>query len=246
MERAEKGCLVLHGLTGTPAVVDSVTDALKKAGFVVKAPMLAGHGTNPEALLNTSWQDWYGSALEAYKELEPQVKRVYCVGISLGSLLGLKLAVEWRWSIRALACISTPIKLATFVRVAFPLVWHTPIKHIYKFQSKDYMTSVADPEGRERYKEMSYDRMPLRSVAEIRLLQDVLKKELSTMATPLLMVHAKRDTVAPISNVDEIKKLVKSTIVEKLILERSHHVVTLDYERELVAGSVVDFFERFL
>jgi carboxylesterase len=157
----------------------------------------------------------------------------------------LKLAVEWRWGIRALACISTPLKLATFVRVAFPLVWHTPIKHIYKFQAKDYMTSVADPDGRERYKTMSYDRMPLRSVAEIRLLQDVLKRELPTMATPLLMVHAKRDTVAPISNVDETKKLVKSSAVEKLILERSHHVVTLDYEKDLVAERIIDFFDRF-
>src|SRR2546430_8469231 len=55
-------CLLLHGLTGSPAEMRPVGDALAAAAFRAVAPLLPGHGTTPEDLYNTPPPDLAGSA----------------------------------------------------------------------------------------------------------------------------------------------------------------------------------------
>ena len=43
-------CLLLHGLTGSPAELRPVGEALAQAGFRAVGPLLPGHGTSPEDL----------------------------------------------------------------------------------------------------------------------------------------------------------------------------------------------------
>lgn len=239
------GCLVVHGLTGTPLTVASLQEKLLSRGFRVITPCLAGHGTTVEDLARVSWQDWYETVRIAYAELKRSVEKVYYVGMSLGALLGLKLANDEGWGVRALALVGTPLVLTHFEKMAVPLVKYTPLRFAIHSVKKDLEKSVGDPEGRTIYKAASLPRIPVNAVYELVALQKVVSRELKNVTNPILLVHARHDRVAPPKNVELIKKSVSSDIIETFYLENSEHVVTMDREKDAASEKVVEFFKKF-
>jgi len=239
------GCLIVHGLTGTPGCVASLKNQLVQDGFVVRSPCLAGHGTTIDDLRKVTWQDWYDTVHLNFAELKRSCEKVYYAGISLGALLGLKLAIEEGWGVRALALLGTPLILSPLETFAIKIVKNTPLKHIVKSIKKDLFKSVNDPEGRILYKQMSLPRIPSEAVYELCKLREIVFKDMKKITNPLYLIHAKKDHVAPVKNVSLIKNMVSSDIVENLILNQSQHVITLDFEKEMVAKQVVNFFAKF-
>src|SRR2546427_12319362 len=86
--------LLLHGLTGTPADVASVGDALVADGYSVSAPLLPGRGTCPADMDRFSWEDWMSAALAAYDELAARHREVVVGGVSAGATMALDLALR--------------------------------------------------------------------------------------------------------------------------------------------------------
>src|ERR1700682_4947012 len=86
-------CLLLHGLTGSPAEVRPVGEALALAGFRAVAPLLPGHGTAPEDLYTVTRFDLLRAAESALLSLRG-ARRVYLCGLSAGALLALHLAAK--------------------------------------------------------------------------------------------------------------------------------------------------------
>jgi carboxylesterase len=224
--------------------VSSLTERLLASDFCVAAPCLAGHGGTLDQLASSTWQDWYETVRVAYHELRRTVERIYYVGISLGALLGLKLASDEGWGVRALALLGTPVILNRRDRYTIPLVRYTPLRFAVRAVPKDYERSVAEPEGRQFYKMTSLPKLPAAAIYELVSLQHIISKDLVKIVNPLLLIHAKRDRVAPPQNVDVVKKTVRSSIIETRLLEVSEHVITLDYEKRLVAREVASFFEK--
>lgn len=240
-----RGCVVVHGFTGTPPTVSSVKDRLINGGYTVAAPCLAGHGGSLNDLAGATWRDWYETVRIAYTELRRSSEKVYYCGISLGALLGLKLALDEGWGVRALALMGTPIVLTRFERLAIPLVRYTPLRFALHSVPKDYSKTVADPKGLELYKGMSNDRIPVSAVYQIVELQKEIARDLKKVTSPLLLIHARNDKVAPVRNVDIVRRGVSSDIVESAYLERSEHVITMDMEKDVAAQKVVEFFDKF-
>src|SRR2546430_10174597 len=86
-------CLLLHGLTGSPAEMRPVGEALAKAGFRAVGPLLPGHGTTPEDLLTVTRADLLAAAESALLGLR-DARRVYLCGLSAGALLAIHLAAR--------------------------------------------------------------------------------------------------------------------------------------------------------
>ena len=55
------GVLVLHGFTGNPSSMRAIADAMAGLGYHVELPLLPGHGTVVDDMLDTGWADWSGS-----------------------------------------------------------------------------------------------------------------------------------------------------------------------------------------
>ena len=89
-----KGVLLIHGYTGTPAEMRLLGDHLHQEGYTVLGVLLPGHGTKPENLNETKWQDWYAAAEEGFKRLEESCSEVMVAGLSMGGLLAIKVAAE--------------------------------------------------------------------------------------------------------------------------------------------------------
>ncbi len=244
-EKPTKGCLLLHGLSATPATIFSLRDLLVTAGFRVSAPALSGHGGDLADLARSTHGDWYQSAYTAFQKLRREVDRLFVAGLSLGALLALKLAINESAGISALALLGTPLILSPRVRAITFAVRYSPLRWIVRSVKKNLEESVADPEGRILYAYSSLPRIPVSSVFELCDLQKEVARGLGTLSHPILFLHGREDTVAPIENVALLKKRLSRAIVENRIFASSRHVITMDFEKEEVAQTVVDFFNRF-
>jgi carboxylesterase len=239
------GCLLVHGLTSSPGVLNPVRDVLIKEGYLVEAPLLAGHGGTLDDVANSTWEDWYSSLHSAYEKLRDETDKVYYVGLSMGALLGLKLAADEGWGVRALALISAPMKLPFAAYVKYLLVNYTPLRWVIDSVPKNFKMSVSMPEGREQYRELAFDRMPLAGVRQIVELQNSVRESLKQISNPMLVVHGESDPVAPPWNAGIIKSGSSSDVIEIINYYRSLHVVTLDWDGEDVARRIAEFFKRF-
>src|SRR5881628_3739203 len=110
---APDACLLLHGLTGSPAEVRPIGEALAQAGFRAVGPLLPGHGTTPEDLYTVSRQQMLHAAESALLSLDG-ARRIFVCGLSMGGLLALHLAAhhEGMPEVSAVALLAPAIEFA--------------------------------------------------------------------------------------------------------------------------------------
>ena len=70
-----------------------------------------------------------------------------------------------------------------------------------------------------------------------------LGDRLTTITSPTLVITSPQDHVVPPENSDIIANSVAGP-VERLTAERSYHVVTMDYDREMVIEATVEFARK--
>jgi carboxylesterase len=122
------GILLIHGFTGSPSEMRPMGKYLHQQGFTVSAPLLPGHGTSPEDLQQTKWQDWWMCVKNAFMALQQaDVEKIAVVGHSMGGILALLLASEYQKELTSVVTLCAPIIVrdfrANFVRL---LHWFKP------------------------------------------------------------------------------------------------------------------------
>jgi carboxylesterase len=242
-EGGDAGVLLLHGLTGTPQCMRYLAEALHKAKFTVSVPVLEGHGTTIEHFEKTTWEDWYQSVESAFHQLKSICKVVMVAGLSLGGLLSAHLARHHAQTVKAVGFMATPLFLDGFmVRTIFPAVWNTPLKKIYKYQPKT-IASIRDPAARRRYE--TYHKIPVVNVASLLEFQNIVRDELKHIRQPAIVMHSVHDQTVPYANLDFLKAVLASEEVQTVTLKRSNHIITVDYDKAIVAKQMIKFFRKY-
>jgi len=237
------GCLLIHGFTATPEEMRPLGEALAARGFPVRAVRLAGHGTDVADLARTRWTDWFASVEAERARLGRDVPRVVPVGMSLGALLALHLAATRADAVAALVLCGTPLRLRDPRVRWLPALARLPwFARRYASIAKVNGPDVADPAARAASR--SYRTMPLAAVLELVRLQGIVRRELARVTQPALLLHGRHDHGVPLATLDLLRRSLGSRTVEAHVLERSWHVVTVDYDREEVARLAADFLAR--
>ena len=83
--------------------------------------------------------------------------------------------------------------------------------------------------------------MPLAAVVQLVRFQAIVGGEVARVMQPALLLHGRHDHSVPLANLERLRRTLGSRTVEAHVLERSWHVVTLDYDRDEVARLVGDF-----
>lgn len=214
-------------------------------GYRVAMPLLSGHGGGLEELHHSTWQDWYATVRTSFAELRRDANKIYVAGISLGSLLALKLAIDEGWGVRALALMSLCLVLRRSTRASLAAVRYSPLRWLIRSVGKNFTNSVARPEGREMYASFTAPRLSLCATYEILNLQKHIRNHLGEVSSPMLLLHGRDDHTAPPSNVSIVRHLAAADVVEAKFFDRSRHILTLDWDSDEVIRSIADFFERF-
>ncbi|MGH9085335.1 MAG: alpha/beta hydrolase [Acidimicrobiales bacterium] len=229
------GALVLHGFTGSPVSMRPLAEALADAGFAVDLPRLPGHGTSVEDLAETSWDDWLTEAdraLRALRERTPDGE-VVVVGLSMGGALTAALA-EGHPEITGIVLINTP--------VAAPAELASSLEEMLA-GGVDIIDSIggdiADPDADE----VSYDATPLRPLLTMLTAGEQVRERLSDIFQPTLLITSRQDHVVNPGDSDVLAAGISGP-VERLWLEKSFHVATLDYDAAELEAATVDFTQR--
>src|SRR5437870_837890 len=237
------GCLLIHGGTATADEMRALGEALAARGCAVRAVRLAGRGTEVADLAGTRWPDWFASVAEAADRLRRDVPALAVAGMSLGALLGLHLAATRPAEVSALVLCGTPLRLGGAGVRWLPLLARIPwIARRWAIIPKPGGPDIADPAVRAASR--SYRAMPLSAVLELLRFQAVVRGEIGRVTQPALLLHGRHDHSVPLANLELARRSLGSRLIESHVLERSWHVVTLDYDRDEVARLAADFLAR--
>ncbi len=211
-------------------------DALAAAGFTVELPLLPGHGTAVEDMLPTRWADWSAAAEQAYVELAARTESVAVVALSMGGTLACWLA-ERHPDIEAMVLVNPYVEP--------PAESYRDVLRGILAEGIDIAPGIGSDIAKEGQVELAYLGSPL--AAGLSLLEgiDDVAAGLARIACPILLFSSRQDHVVPTSSGDFLVANVSGP-VERVWLERSYHVATLDYDApEIVAGTVA-FVEKVL
>lgn len=237
---SDLGCLLVHGLTGTPYEMRFLGERLHAAGYTVSGVCLAGHATQVEDLERCRWRDWYASVEWGLEELGGHCTVIAGIGLSLGSLLTLRLAHAHRERIRAVVLLATALQLAKPWRARIAELakrLYPFLPESWRFVTKDG-SDIADQEARRVHP--GYRRVPLRCVAELVALQREVRPLLPAIVQPALAMHGQLDHTAPAANLALLQQGLMN-LRAAVALPASCHVITVDVEKERVAAEVLRF-----
>ncbi len=254
MAGGEHAVLLVHGLTGSPFEMKYLARQLNRAGFTIKGPCLAGHGSTLAELKRTRWQDWYGTVHDSFRELKKDHATVSVAGLCMGALLALKLSADLENEVNALALISTTLFYdgwgLPWYKFLLPLAYYTPVCHIYSFKEREPY-GIKNEALRKRIVEgmrdgsIAHESVPGVSMRELYRLMNITKKKIiSKAAAPALIVHSREDDLASAENALYVQDHIGSSDVRTVLLDDSYHMVPIDNQREKAAGEIVGFFRE--
>ena len=225
------GVLVLHGFTGNPQSMRPLAEALAAAGFTVELPLLPGHGTALEDMVPTRWDDWSGAAEAHFQALAARCDHVAVVGLSMGGALTCWLA-ERHPHLSGIAVVN-------------PLVHAPDAEFRAAIQGLlDAGTETIDGIGSDIKKEggveAAYDGTPLAAVLSLFEGADEVEAKLADIHCPVLVLSSREDHVVESVSGDAVVDGVRGP-VERVWLEESYHVATLDNDAPLIESRVVAF-----
>ncbi len=230
----DAGVLVLHGFTGHPGSVRPLAEALAAAGLTVELPRLPGHGTRMEDMVPTRWADWSGAAESAYVDLAGRCTSVVVAGLSMGGTLACWVTANHP-EVAGLVCVNPLVQppdpeLAALLR---------SMLDAGETISPGIGSDIADPTSVET----AYDGSPLAPVLSLFEATEEVSALLPKVACPVLLLTSPQDHVVAPVNSDHLAASVTGP-VERVTLERSYHVATLDYDRDLIAERTLAFVQK--
>jgi carboxylesterase len=233
-EGGPHGALVLHGFTGCPQSMRGLAEAFAAAGFAVELPRLPGHGTTVEDMATTGWADWTATVEDAYRKLAARTERVVVAGLSMGGALTLWLASRHP-EIAGIVVVNA-------VGVA-PDPDPAPALRAQLEGGAVTMPGVGDDIADPDAKELAYALVPIASLLSMFEGLAALGPRLAGIRCPTLVMTSPQDHVVQPVQSDRIAEGVAGP-VERLALERSYHVATLDYDKALIESEAVAFARR--
>jgi len=232
-EGGAAGCLLVHGLTGTPGEMRYLGERLhRNTGFTVCGVLLAGHGTDASAFQERGWQDWYRSAEQGMLELAETCSPLFIVGFSMGGLLAMALALRHGGRVCALALLATPLFANRHKARLAGILYGLP----------GYRAWL-----RRTSREAAWEAPPFRKKLEPALmnltqLKWILRRKGACLTHPTLILQSRRDPSVPWENALALTHLVSSPRKSRILLPRSGHVLPFDVERDQVADEIGRFF----
>jgi carboxylesterase len=198
-------------------------------------PRLPGHGTDAEDLALTTWDDWFAEASRALAALQARTPggKVVVAGLSMGGALTLALG-ETHPELAGIIAINTPAQAPPDMAAALDQVLAGGVDVIDSIGG-----DIADPDADEA----SYDTTPLRPLLTMLTAADELRARLGDIRCSTLVITSRQDHVVTPTDSDLIAESVAGP-VERLWLEKSFHVATLDYDRAELESTAVAFAQR--
>src|SRR5690625_3838278 len=205
---------------------------LEKKGYTSHAPIYRGHGVSPEELIETTPDDWWEDVEEAYQFLQYLgYKEIAVAGLSMGGVLGLKLANQE--SIKAVITMCTPMFFDNKTQLTKGF--------------KSFATQYKQLEGKEdEVIESEVTTLMENSTAMFSKMGpfiEEVRQKVELIKTPAFVVQAKKDEMINPESANVIYEHLATDDKTIKWYEESGHVITLDKEKEQLHKDIYTFLE---
>lgn len=258
--------LLIHGMTGTPNEMKFLATYLNRKGFSVICPRLAFHGDPIRVLKYARWQDFYSSVKRIFTsgELAENKGPVFTSGLSLGALLALLLAAEFKDRVAGVSCLAPTLFYDGWnspnSKFFLPFAYYTWLKYFayfkeeppYGIKNEAMQAKIhkyygdAKLDSMDNVAQYGYPYFPVTLLRQLNLLVKYLTKKLPAIELPVQLIQAKDDDMTSVKNSKFIYDRVNSKMKEIVLLYDSYHVISADQERDVVGEKMADFFARVL
>ena len=231
--------LFLHGWSSTPRELRFLAERIAPAGFACKGPLLRGHGTLMADLASTRFSDFAGEAEKAFDDLASRHERISVCGLSMGGLLGLRLAT--RRPVANLILIA-PFLQPTGSTFGIPnrfLVGRVPLPAL---MAKRIGGPIIEPEGAKGH--IAYHAMPTKSMESVVVAARRFAREIPKIRCPTLIRHSVHDSTSDFAGSNILIEKLGAEDKTLVAFNRGNHVITLDYPREKLESTALDWLTQ--
>lgn len=213
---------------------------LNKQGYTCLGVRLAGHATQPEAMIRSRWTDWVASVEDGYHLLCGMSDNIFLVGLSMGGILSLLMSSQLK--VKGVIAMSTPSRLPT----DYPIWFLKLISLVIRYRPKSNQPPGSSWFDKAAYQDhIAYGKNPVRSSAELKKLILEMHAVLPKVRVPVLLMHSKDEKYILADNMESIYAgLVNAPERTKLYITGSGHVLPRDASREQVFQAAVEFIQR--
>ena len=232
------GVVLVHSYLANPEEVRQLAEYLSRRGIWVYVPRLAGHGTSPDSLAETTYGEWLEAVEAGYAIISNICQKVILGGISVGGCLAFELAARVK-KIAGIFAVCPPSALHDFSTEFMPNidVWNRIVAKVKGNSLEDRFLTFS-PDDRE----MTYDRNPVFGVREVGRLLDSLRPKLEEIRHPALVVQASDNPV--------VDQKGSRQFFDRLGSRKKHYCL-VDSKRHIIvngegAGTVHRLIENFI
>lgn len=231
-KEGKRAVLLLHGFTGHSADVRMLGRFLQKKGYTSSGPIYRGHGKAPEDLLVGGAATWWEDVQTAYQSLKEQgYQKIAVVGLSLGGVLGLKLA--YSESVVGVAPMCSPMFFDNQAQLSAGFRYYS--RQYKKFEGKN------EEQVEKEVDQLIKDAEPL--FEDLAGLIKEVNQHIDHIYTPTLVIQAKDDEMINPKSASYIFDTVESEHKSLKWFEQAGHAITLGPKKEAVHEEIYQFLE---
>jgi len=237
----EDACLLLHGFTGSPWDMRPLGEALATRGLFVTAPRLPGHGTTPQAMLEAGHRHWEEAALEALDSLRG-FRRVFVAGLSMGALLGLRLAALRPEVVKGLVLIAPAARFKGPKMALLKSLRNTGLLERIVPWVRKTATDLSDPAVLAEAPILPA--FPITRLKDLWTMQEAALRDAPRVHCPTLVVVAEQDHVVdPAGGKWLADQLTGAPVVRLLSLQEGYHIIPRDKGGPRMAAEAGEFLD---
>lgn len=235
--------LMIHGYTATAYDFRYISSILAKRGFGVFAPLLFGHGSNPELINEAKAEQWLNDARQTWEKM-PADKPKFIAGTSMGGLIATILASENPETTQGLVLMAPAFQLRPLNRLGVFLA-KCGMYHLLKFIKKtNGPCDTADPVAK-RYSP-AYLVTPVKGLLQLDILKRRALLAAKKISCPIFAIFGAQDGTVDSGAAEKLLKKASTVSVKSFTLGHSRHVLPLDVDRDELAQLIGDFCEKVI
>ncbi|MDX9974255.1 MAG: alpha/beta fold hydrolase [FCB group bacterium] len=239
--RIRGGIVLVHGYMAAPLEVRALAEYLYRKGYAVYGVRLKGHGTAPEDLAHTRWEEWYESVNRGYAIVKSLTDDIILGGFSMGGVLALLAGARKGEKVQSIFSINAPLQLRSYAAKLVPsIVTMNTLFTRMRRRNLQWEYVVNHPENPH----INYTRNPLTGVRELGRVIEAMEDGLSRLTVPTLIVQGSRDPLVSPDSGQGLFDRIGSAHKELAILERTRHGIINGPDAEDIFEHVHHFIER--
>jgi len=228
--------LLLHGFTSSTDTVDGLLPYLEREQIPCERPILRGHGTRYQDMRGVTARHWYADADRALLDLWKRGYHVVVVGLSMGGLVALELAMRHPDVVAGVVTVAGALKFADPLSGLSPLL----AKLVRYWPSPE---SFNDPELAKNC--TNYPKFATDAFVSLYNYSRHIAERLPEMHVPIRILQSKADTIVAPEAANIIYERVSSPIRQIVWFEKSGHEMMQDMEAKAVFAEIMNFVKQF-